>query len=345
MFKSFYRAAAAFLAAAFLLIGASAAPSTSANCVILMDADTGKVLHEQNADAQALIASTTKIMTALVALEHLPLDMEFQIPSEASNIEGSSMYLKAGEILTIEAMLYGLMLHSGNDAAVALALACSGSVEEFVALMNLKAQKLGLQNTHFENPNGLDGKMHYSCARDLAVLTQHALENEAFAKIVATKTITIANRTLTNHNRLLWSCEGCIGVKTGYTKAAGRTLVSAAERNGRRLIAVTLCDGNDWKDHIRLYEYGFSKYENKTVIQQGEIVLWLPLMNGQKAALHAAENVDYMLAEGEKISVKADYPQIAFASGEAGTAAGSAGVYIGTKKIATINLLWGDLDA
>lgn len=256
--KVLYRAAAALFAAAFLLMTASAKTTTSARSCILMDAQTGKILYEYNADAKSLIASTTKIMTALVVLEHLPLKMEYIIPPEATEIEGSSMYLKPGECLTVEELLYGLMLQSGNDAAVALALACSDSMDEFVALMNLKAQQLGLLDTHFENPNGLDGKTHYSTARNMAQLARYALENETFLKIVSTKSIRFGERCLTNHNRLLWMCEGCIGVKTGYTRAAGRTLVSAAERNGRRLIVVTLCDGNDWNDHMRLYEFGFS---------------------------------------------------------------------------------------
>lgn len=345
MRKFLYTAAAACLAAAFLITTVYAQPTTSAKCCILIDADTGEVLYGQHADQKSLIASTTKIMTALVVLEHLPPEQKFTIPAEASDIEGSSMYLKVGESLTVEELLYGLMLQSGNDAAVALALACSGSVKEFVALMNLKAQELGLQNTHFENPNGLDGAKHYSSARDLAKLTQYALNNEAFAKIVATKTKTVAGRALTNHNRLLWTCDGCIGVKTGYTKAAGRTLVSAAERNGRRLIAVTLCDGNDWHDHKTLYDYGFSLYSQKTIVQKGEAAAQISLMNGKKISLLAAENVNFMLKEGEKVTITVNYPKNAFEGGEVYSVAGYGSVYLGNRKIATIELLWGNCDA
>lgn len=344
MLKWSIRTAAFCLAAVLLLMSVNAAPTTSARAGILIDADTGEILYEHNANTPSLIASTTKIMTAVVVLEHLPLQQVVKIPNEAVGIEGSSMYLKAGETLSVQDLLYGMMLHSGNDAAVALALICAGSVEEFVDLMNLKAQKLGLKNTHFENPNGLDGDTHYSSAYDLAALTRYALKNDDFAKIVSTPKITIGGRTLTNHNRLLWSCEGCIGVKTGYTKAAGRILVSAAERNGRKLIAVTIHDGDDWKDHTQLYEYGFSLYKQKTLIRTGEPVARIALMQGMDACLIAGESVDYFCAEGEEASVQVDYPQFAFEKGEAGSYAGLGSVYLGDRKIATIRLLWGDSD-
>ena len=342
--KGLFSTAAAFLAAVLLIMPVHAAPVTAAHCAIMMDADTGRVLYENRADQRSLIASTTKIMTALVVLEHVPLDTTFQIPPEASGIEGSSMYLKTGETLTVKELLFGMMLHSGNDAAIALALVCAGSVPEFVDLMNLKAQKLGLRNTHFENPNGLDGETHYSSARDLAKLTSYALANEEFANIVATKHTTAAGRTLTNHNRLLWSYEGCIGVKTGYTKAAGRILVSAAEREGRRLIVVTIHDGNDWKDHAQLYDYGFSLYETKSVVRAGDTMAYVPCMDGQHVSLVSEESVDYSVCDGEDVTIQVDYPQVVFSHGNVGTFAGTGSVYIGNKKIAVIRLLWGECD-
>lgn len=341
MRKMMRRVTATVLIAAALLLPVRAVPETSARSAILIDADTGQVLYEHNADTPSLIASTTKIMTALVVSEHLPPEKEVEIPEEAVGIEGSSMYLRAGERLTVEALLYGLLLHSGNDAAVALALVCAGSVEEFVDLMNLKAQKLGLKNTHFENPNGLDGENHYSSARDLAILTQNAIKNELFAKIVSTKTVQIGDRCLTNHNRLLWSCEGCIGVKTGYTKAAGRTLVSAASRNGRTLIAVTLNDANDWQDHCRLYDYGFSLYQNKTVVRVGQTVAEIPLMSGLTAELIAAESFDCFCVENETVRIEVDHPKQAFSVGTAGSFAGYGGIYLGERRVATVRLLWG----
>ncbi len=338
--RNFFRTAAIFLAAVLLLMPVSAAPAISARSAILIDADTGRVLFENRADERALIASTTKIMTAVVVLEHMELDRAYCVPKEATNVEGSSMYLKSGELLTVGELLYGMMLCSGNDAAVALAMLTAGSVDEFVVLMNLKAQKLGLKQTHFENPNGLDGEAHYSTARDLAKLTQYALQNRDFRRIVSTKNIQIGQRALRNHNRLLWMCEGCIGVKTGYTKAAGRTLVSAAERNGRTLIAVTLCDGDDWQDHIRLYDFGFGEFETVTLEKNAE-VCQMPLIDGTSAPLLAAETQQVSVYGGERLEIRPETPQFAFAKGETGTFAAMGGVYLGTKKIAQLPLLWG----
>lgn len=334
--------AAAALAAAALLAAPCTAADCSAACAIVMDADTGAVLYEKEADRRSLIASTTKIMTAVVVLERCHPDDEFVIPPEAANVEGSSIYLRAGEVLTVRELLYGMLLHSGNDAAVALALACGGSVGEFVALMNLKAQKLGLTNTSFENPSGLDGENHYSTARDLANLTAYALKNDLFRQIVSTKTIRCGERSFTNHNRLLWSTAGVIGVKTGYTKAAGRTLVSAAERNGRRLIIVTLHDGNDWLDHSRLYDDCFARYAETTLVAPDETVATVPLFGGGTATLRAEGGVTGFAAEGETVSIRLLYPRQAFEAGEPGTFAGSAAVYLGERRVAVIRLIWGE---
>ena len=344
MLKRCFRTAAAFVAAVLFTLPCAAAPSVSAKSAILMDADTGAVLFAHNADERSLIASTTKIMTALVALEHCAPEDEFTVPPEATGIEGSSMYLKAGETLTVRALLYGLMLQSGNDAAVALALACSGSVAEFVALMNLKAQKLHLTNTHFENPNGLDSPQHYSTARDLALLTRCALKNETFAQIVATKSVRVGDRCLTNHNKLLCTLDGALGVKTGYTRAAGRVLVSAAEREGRRLIAVTIRDGNDWEDHRALYDFGFSAFQARRVVERGACVAQLPLLDGTAARLRAAEDVEYPAREGEAARVVPLFPKLAVSAGETGTFAAQGAVYLGERKIATIRLLWDGLE-
>ena len=238
----------AWLCAALLLIQISPlahAVGTSARSAILMDAETGRVLYEQNADEPMLIASITKIMTAVVALENGSLEQMYTVTAD-DMAEGSSMYLAPGERLCLEELLYGLMLSSGNDAALAVAHCVSGSVEDFVSAMNAKAKELGMTHTSFANPNGLDHESHYSSARDMAVLTAYALRSAAFVRIVSTKSITIGSRTLTNHNKLLDLYDGCIGVKTGYTRAAGRTLVSAARRDGQLLVTVTLSDGNDW---------------------------------------------------------------------------------------------------
>ena len=235
------------------------AVETSAASAILVDAGSGRVLYERNADRKMLIASTTKILTALVVLEHARLTDTITVTGDHM-VEGSSMYLKPGEVVTVEELLYGLMLCSGNDAALALA-DCCGGLDAFVQAMNEKAAALGMKDTSFANPNGLDDENHYSTARDMAVLAAYAAEDPTFRRICSTKTATVGGRSMTNHNKLLRQIEGCIGMKTGYTKAAGRTLVSCAERQGRRLVAVTLCDGNDWADHKTLYEMGFAAYE------------------------------------------------------------------------------------
>jgi len=237
------------------------AANISASAYILMDADTHEVIDEYQSDSKMLIASTTKLMTALVVLEHANLHDTIKVTS-AHMVEGSSMYLEVGETVTVEELLYGLLLCSGNDAALALADACGG-LDEFVRLMNEKAKALGMENSSFENPNGLDGDEHYSTAYDMALLGCAAVNDPVVRKICSTRSATINGRTMINHNKLLSRLEGCIGLKTGYTKAAGRTLVSAVERDGRTLVAVTLNDGNDWEDHISLYEMSFGGKDTK----------------------------------------------------------------------------------
>ena len=246
----------------------------SATAAVLMDADMGQVLYEKNGDRQMLIASTTKIMTALVVLEHAaPDDVITVTPDHMA--EGSSMYLKAGETVRVEELLYGLLLCSGNDAALALT-ECAGGLTPFVALMNEKAAALGMARTSFANPT----------ARDMAVLAAAAMENPTFRRICSSRSVTIGQRTMENHNRLLRQMEGCIGLKTGYTQAAGRTLVSCTEREGCRLVAVTLQDGNDWADHAALYDYGFRLTVPRRGAQTALLRLREPL-TAACAALHS----------------------------------------------------------
>ena len=276
--------------------------AVSAQNAILMDATTGRTLYERKADTKALIASTTKIMTALVVCEQCNVLDRMRIPKEAVGIEGSSMYLQEGEVLTIQELLYGMMLHSGNDAAVALAIYCGGTVEGFAQLMNDKAHRLGLNNTHFVNPNGLDSPGHYSTARDMAVLAAYAMNNPIFAQTVSTKTVKVGNRTLRNHNKLLWRLEGADGVKTGFTKAAGRILVSSASRQGRRLVAVTMNDGNDWADHAKLLEMGFSQYKLKQIVRKGDYLGSIEVAGGEdgSVSVYAAEDFSYPLTDAEE---------------------------------------------
>ena len=266
MTRGILAALCAALAVLTCIPAVAEAVEVSATACVLMDADTGQVLYEKNGDKRMLIASTTKLMTALVALE-LGEPSQVITVTAAHMAEGSSMYLRPGERLTLEELLYGLLLCSGNDAALALT-ACAGGPEPFVALMNEKAAALGMTRTSFANPNGLDAEGHYSTARDMAVLAAAAMEEPTFRRICSSRSVTIGQRTMENHNRLLRQVEGCIGLKTGYTKAAGRTLVSCAERCGCRLIAVTLRDSNDWADHAALYEYGFCLTAPRMTAQQ-----------------------------------------------------------------------------
>ena len=309
-----------------------------------MDGNTGRILCEKNCHQRSLIASTTKIMTAIVILESMELYREIRISKEAVGVEGSSLYLKEGETLTVSELLYGMMLHSGNDAAVALAIACDGSVDRFVDRMNQKAEALSLKNTHFDNPNGLDGESHYSTAYDLAVLTAYGLKLPGFREIVSCKTTTIGSRSLRNHNRLLWMMEGVIGVKTGFTKAAGRILVSALDHHGRTLIAVTICDGNDWMDHKALYEYGKALYEPRILISKGQRVGELPMLHGGIVELYAMKDLNYYAMEGETPVLELRYPLVGM--GQDGTALMD--VYIGDLYIARITLsreeeqIWND---
>ena len=254
--------------------------ATSAGSAVLLDASGTEVrlLWEQNANKRRGPASTTKIMTALVAAEQMPLSTKIVITAEAVGIEGSSVYLTEGEIFTLEELLFCTLLESANDAATAIAVAVGGSVEGFAALMNEKCAELGLSDTHFTNPHGLDHEEHYTTARELGIIAAEALENEALRKIFSTYKLTVtpengSPRLLINHNRLLKSVEGCIGVKTGYTKSNGRCLVSAAERDGLCLIAVTLDDGNDWHDHTEMLEAGFEAYERVNLIDHTSIAL------------------------------------------------------------------------
>ena len=269
----------------------TAALSVSADCAVLMDASDGQVLFAQNATKRHAIASTTKIMTALVALENTALEDEITVPCEAVGVEGSSIYLYQGERLTMEQLLYALLLESANDAATAIAIAVSGSIDAFADAMNQKAQALSLQNTHFTNPHGLSAQEHYSSAQDLAILTAYALKNETFAKIVGTyrTQIPLKNgegvRLLINHNKLLKSYSGMLGVKTGYTKESGRCLVTAAERDGLRLIAVTLDDPCDWTDHRTMLDYGFSNYECVQLARVQDCSVCLPVVGGKENSI------------------------------------------------------------
>ncbi len=280
----------AALAAVLVLrpIGVSAvsAGDISAKGAVLIEAESGDIVYEKNAHARMPMASTTKIMTALVTIEAGGLDESHKIPKEAVGIEGSSAYLTEGETLTIRELLYCLMLSSANDAATAIAYIVAGGVDEFAVMMNDTAARLGLCDTHFTNPHGLDDEGHYTTAADLAKLTRHALSNEIFREIVSTYKTAVpmkngeGTRVLVNHNRMLKLYKGAIGVKTGFTKTSGRCLVSAAERDGVTLIAVTLSAPSDWSDHRKMLDYGFGEYTRVSFAEAGEYTASLPIMGG-----------------------------------------------------------------
>ncbi len=339
MKRIFAGVAAAFLAASLVF----PCKGISANSAILLDGQTGRVIYEKQPDKQSLIASTTKIMTALVVCEQANVLDRVRIPPEAVGVEGSSMYLKAGEILTVQELLYGLMLHSGNDAAVALAIYCGGTVEGFAELMNDKAHRLGLQNTHFVNPNGLDSPGHYSTARDLAVIAAYAMNNPIFYKTVSTKSVTAGGRSLRNHNKLLWLLEGADGVKTGFTKKAGRILVSSCTRDNRRLICVTINDGNDWQDHKTLIESGFADFSVRQIVNKGECLGLVNVISGVngRVELIAAEDFFYALSPAEETEIILSKPDFAYAPVVQGQEAGYAYVCLNGKPVGKIPLIYG----
>ena len=319
------------------------AEAVSAKRAYVVDAVSGRVLFEKNPREQSLIASTTKIMTALVVCEQCNVLDRMRIPKEAVGIEGSSMYLQEGEVLTLQELLYGLMLSSGNDAAVALAIYCGGTVEGFVGMMNDKARNLGLSGTHFENPNGLDSPGHYSTARDLGVLAAYAMENRIFYKTVSAKSVKAGQRYLTNHNKLLWRVEGADGVKTGFTKAAGRILVSSATRNGRRIIAVTIDDPSDWADHAARLEDGFSRYTVCRVVNEGDKVGSVEVAGGvsQRVEVLAAADFDYALAPEEHPCLALPGAGFVYAPAVEGADAGFAYVLIAGRAVGKIPVVYG----
>lgn len=315
---------AALCAALTAPAAAQGEPSVSAESCILVHADTGRVLYERDADREMLIASTTKLLTALVVLDYCALEEQVEITAGSAGIEGSSMYLKAGQLRTVEQLLYGMLLVSGNDAAMALALHTAGSAGAFAELMNEKAESLGMTESHFMNPHGLDEEGHYSTARDLAKLGVACMESDTLRRIVSAKSFTVDGCVYLNHNKLLWRCDGCVGEKTGYTKAAGRSLVSLLCRDGLRLVCVTLGDPNDWDDHAALYDWASErwKWERLDKAIDGFTV---PVISGtqDRVAVAAEPGLGALLLRSQSPQVKIELPRFVFAPVEAASCAGS----------------------
>lgn len=335
---------AAFFAILLLFPACRAAEpiSVSAASAILVDAESGLVLYEKNPYEKRLIASTTKLMTALVAVESTPnLDCVIPIKTEYQ-AEGSSMYLRTGEEVTLEGLLYGLLLSSGNDAALAIAGGCAGDVDTFVTWMNQRAADLGMKDTHFANPNGLDAESHYSTAADMVLLARAVLENETLAQIVGTRSISIAGRSLTNHNKLLWRYEGCTGMKTGYTDAAGRTLVSSACRDGQTLICVTLKDPDDWDDHVKLFDYGFETFPRYPLARAGKVFRAIPVTGSllSRVEVETASDVAYPLTADERVRARITLPDQVTAPLKKGAIAGKLTFLVGEEIVGETYLLY-----
>lgn len=269
--------------------------STSASSAVLYQPETDEFLYSKNADERLPMASTTKIMTALVALEESNFSDIVHIDSSAIGTEGSSAYLRSGDVLTMEELIYALLLQSANDAAVAIACHISGSVPAFADLMNEKVASLNLSNTHFTNPHGLDDKDHYTTARDLAIIASAALKNESFKNIVSTYKKVFSSegrsRTYINHNKLLNMYDGCVGVKTGFTKKSGRCLVGAAERDGLTFITVTLDAPEDWNDHSVLLDYGYKTMEKVRLAEPFDHIYRVPVIGAKFGYITVANTV------------------------------------------------------
>lgn len=315
------------------------AESTSAKAMVVIEAKTGRVLCEKNKDERLAMASTTKIMTALITCNNTDnFDEVVEVNDNAVGIEGTSMYLRKGEKLTVKELLYGLMLPSGNDAAVALAYHIGGSEEKFVEMMNKEAEKLGLKNTHFANPHGLDEDGHYTSAYDLAIITAEAMKNDTFREVSRTKNITVSGskinepRFLHNKNKLLKTLDGCNGVKTGFTDNARRCFVCSCERNGMTLISVVLNCGPMFEESAVLMNSAFEKYKMREILPayaQGEKIL---VLNGEKSEIQTGtkKGFSYPLTDEEyrNINIVRNQPEAIEAPIEKETEIGEVEIYL-----------------
>ena len=323
-------------------------PSVSAQSAVVIEAQTGKILYEKNADEQRPMASTTKIMTALLALEQPGLDESFVVDEAAIQVEGTSMGLKAGDTVTLRVLACGMLMASGNDAANAAAVRIAGDIASFAQKMNERAKQIGMEQTHFVTPSGLDAEGHYSTAYDMAMLAREAIHNEDFLAICSQTKVTAEygnppyKRTLSNHNRLLSLYEGAIGVKTGFTKKAGRCLVSAAQRNGVTLICVTLKAPDDWDDHCALFDYGFSK----VTTQQREEVFsstMLPVAGGEREEVRIvpAQKAVFPEIEGQAytLTYELHVPKFLYAPVQKDDIIGTVVYYADGKEMASYEIL------
>lgn len=312
--------------------------NVSAQKAVVIDKSTSTVLYQKSSNEKCSMASTTKIMTCLIACEKLKQNDIVTITNKMlDKTEGSLIYLKVGDRITVSDLIKGALLASGNDAANSLAVYTSGSVSEFVKLMNLYAIKFKMSNTHFETPSGLDSKNHYSTAYDMAVLTSHALENETFASVCklqkADITINGNIQTIYNHNKLLYQTENCIGVKTGFTEKSGRCLVSAYDYKGSTIIIVTLNDYDDWNDHKKLFDYAKNQY--KTLSKTENISIDCVGTNRKKVVCTTQFDVSYL----DNLTFKYYYYPILYAPILQNTKVGKTEIYSNNKLIRTVDII------
>ncbi len=321
--------------------------SVSAEGAVVMERSTGTVLYGKNAHEQLPMASTTKIMTALVALERCELDEKVTVSHEAVGAEGSSMYLMPQEVLLMSDLLYGLMLASGNDAAIAIAMHVAGTTEAFVELMNQKALELGLLNTHFVTPNGLHDDDHYTTAYDLCVIACAAMENETFRQIVGTTYYTTQSgntiRYFKNKNKLLWEFEGATGLKTGYTSVAGKCLAFSAERNDMEIVGVVLKSGDIFGESASLLNYAFNNYHMVSLISRDEPVSFVKLEKCDKKLLALGVLTDIMVpvevSEEAHIKTRVLAPRVIGQTVNKGDPIGTLELYDGSRLIYSVPLV------
>ena len=333
-------------------VAAPTPPTIKAKAAIVIDAATGKVLYSKNAEEQRYPASTTKMMSLIVALEHGNLDEMVTASQNAASTEGSSLALTQGEKLKMIDLLYGIMLISGNDATVAVAEHISGSVEKFAELMTEKAHAIGATHTHFANSSGLPDPNHFTTAHDLARIAAYGYKNPLFTEIVGTKHKVIPwaekdyGRDLYNENRMLWLADGGNGVKTGYTDAAGRCLVSGAKRDGIQLIAVVLDSETMWDDSLALLNFGFSEVTPETISAKGDILKTTRVINGKTEAIKLVANDDLVIAvtadDKERFTTVIDAPNKIEAPVLKGQKLGVLRVLYQDVEVATVDLVADD---
>ncbi|MBE5777040.1 MAG: D-alanyl-D-alanine carboxypeptidase [Clostridiales bacterium] len=329
-----------------MLLFQGAALADESRSSVLIERETGRILYEHNAHEPLPMASTTKVMTALLALENCELNEPVTAGKNAFGVPGTSIYLAEGETLTMEQMLYGLMLQSGNDAAVAVAEHVAGSVDAFCRMMTARAEEIGCENTVFMTPHGLPNEVHHTTAWDLALIAREAMQNEDFRRIVSTKRMEIPwenheyNRVLTNKNKLLSSCEGATGIKTGYTNKAGRCLVFSAERNGMELIGAVL-NCYSWFDQAaQILDAGFEKYEMVTLLSAGERVCEVEIIRGTVPHIGVCARVPLRvpMEKGKLPRLETDLPPALPSGVRAGDQVGNAMLYDGEELLLTVPL-------